>query len=46
MGHNTHKFIICTSCRHKGADCRPGYDLIVKLRASIVAQEDSDVRVT
>lgn len=29
---DTHKIFVCTSCRHKGATCRPGYDLIRKLQ--------------
>ncbi|UWQ90434.1 DUF1636 domain-containing protein [Rhodobacteraceae bacterium M382] len=30
-----HKIKVCTSCRHKGTECRPGYELIQKLRAAI-----------
>lgn len=30
-----HKITVCTSCRHKGTDCRPGYKLIQKLRSAI-----------
>lgn len=30
-----HRITICTSCRHKGTDCRPGYELIEKLRRAI-----------
>ena len=26
---------VCTSCKHKGTTCKPGYDLIKKLRAAI-----------
>ncbi|MEP1520665.1 DUF1636 domain-containing protein [Ascidiaceihabitans sp.] len=32
---HTHKITICTSCRHKGTECRPGYELIEKLRTAI-----------
>lgn len=31
----THRISICTTCRHKGTECRPGYDLIKKLRRAI-----------
>ncbi|WP_420860347.1 DUF1636 family protein [Algirhabdus cladophorae] len=41
MGHTSHKITVCTSCRHKGTDCRPGYELIAKLRAAIAAAGDS-----
>ncbi|WP_299685217.1 DUF1636 domain-containing protein [uncultured Tateyamaria sp.] len=30
-----HKITICTSCRHKGTECRPGYELIERLRKAI-----------
>ncbi|MCJ8311162.1 MAG: DUF1636 domain-containing protein [Rhizobiaceae bacterium] len=30
-----HRITICTSCRHKGKECRPGYELINKLRQAI-----------
>ncbi|MEO1703812.1 MAG: DUF1636 domain-containing protein [Pseudomonadota bacterium] len=40
MGHN-HKITVCTSCRHKGKTCRPGYELIEKLRRAIEAAGDS-----
>lgn len=32
-----HRIIVCTSCRHKGSDCRPGHKLITNLRAAIEA---------
>jgi predicted metal-binding protein len=41
MGHKTHKITICTSCRFKGTECKPSYALIVKLRAAIVAADDT-----
>lgn len=31
----THRITICTSCRHKGTECRPGYALIDRLRQAI-----------
>ncbi|MEO0765005.1 MAG: DUF1636 domain-containing protein [Pseudomonadota bacterium] len=30
-----HRITICTTCRHKGTTCQPGYDLIKKLRQAI-----------
>ncbi|MEL6509436.1 MAG: DUF1636 domain-containing protein [Pseudomonadota bacterium] len=42
MGHTpTHKITVCTSCRHKGSDCRPGYELIARLRKAIEAAGDA-----
>ena len=40
MGQTTHKITVCTSCRHKGTQCRPGFELIAKLRAAIAAAGD------
>ena len=37
----THRITVCTSCRHKGSDCRPGYELIEKLRKAIAAAGDT-----
>ena len=31
----THRITICTSCRHKGTECHPGYALIERLRVAI-----------
>lgn len=39
--HQGHQITICTSCKHKGTDCRPGYELIERLRAAITAAGDS-----
>jgi predicted metal-binding protein len=39
--YESHKMTICTSCKHKGTDCRPGYELIEKLRAAINAAGDA-----
>lgn len=33
----THRITVCTSCRHKGTECRPGYELIERLRQAIAA---------
>ena len=42
MGHtSTHRITVCTSCRHKGSDCRPGYELIARLRKAIEAAGDA-----
>lgn len=35
MTSETHKIFVCTSCRHKGSECRPGYELIKKLQEAI-----------
>jgi predicted metal-binding protein len=37
----THRITVCTSCKHKGSTCRPGYELIEKLRNAIAAAGDS-----
>ncbi|MBO9398629.1 DUF1636 domain-containing protein [Shimia sp. R9_2] len=37
----THRITVCTSCRHKGETCKPGYELIAKLRTAIAAAGDS-----
>jgi predicted metal-binding protein len=37
----SHRITVCTSCRHKGEACKPGYELIAKLRAAISAAGDS-----
>lgn len=37
----THRITVCTSCKHKGSTCRPGYELIEKLRKAIAAAGDS-----
>jgi predicted metal-binding protein len=42
MGHPIpHQITVCTSCKHKGTACRPGYELINKLRQAIDAAGDS-----
>ncbi|WP_166416937.1 DUF1636 family protein [Cochlodiniinecator piscidefendens] len=48
MGTPQHRITICTSCKSKGTEDRPGYKLITKLRAAIdaadnVASEDFQV---
>lgn len=35
--HQNHKITVRTSCKHKGTECRPGFDLIKMLRAAINA---------
>ncbi|MCI5041904.1 MAG: DUF1636 domain-containing protein [Donghicola eburneus] len=37
----THRITICTSCRHKGTECRPGYELIERLRQAIALAGDA-----
>ncbi|MEL7219203.1 MAG: DUF1636 domain-containing protein [Pseudomonadota bacterium] len=44
MGYKTntsHRITVCTSCRHKHTDCKPGYALIERLRAAIEAAGDA-----
>lgn len=42
MDQNTHhRITVCTSCRHKGTDCRPGFELIDRLRKAIAAAGDT-----
>ncbi|MEM0947176.1 MAG: DUF1636 domain-containing protein [Pseudomonadota bacterium] len=36
-----HRITICTSCRHKGTQCRPGYELIERLRGAIASAGDA-----
>lgn len=36
-----HRMTICTSCRHKGTECRPGYELIERLRQAIAEAGDA-----
>lgn len=41
MGNTQHRITICTSCKHKGETCRPGYELIARLRAAMDAAGDT-----
>ncbi|WP_306043888.1 DUF1636 domain-containing protein [Mameliella sp. MMSF_3455] len=36
-----HRITICISCRHKGTECRPGYELIERLRQAIAEAGDA-----
>ncbi len=36
-----HRITICTSCQNKGTECRPGFELIDRLRAAIAAAGDA-----
>lgn len=36
-----HRITICTSCRHTGSACRPGHELIDRLRRAIALAGDS-----
>lgn len=40
-GRTTHKISVCTSCKHKDRACRPGFELIDKLRKAILAAGDA-----
>ncbi|MEO0978445.1 MAG: DUF1636 domain-containing protein [Pseudomonadota bacterium] len=35
MSADTHKIFVCTSCRHNGTQCRPGFELITKLKEAL-----------
>ena len=32
---SSHRITVCIACRHTGSDCRPGFDLIARLREAI-----------
>lgn len=32
MSADSHRIFVCTSCRHKGGNCRPGYELLRQLQ--------------
>jgi len=36
-----HRITICTSCKHKGTTCRPGFELIDRLRKAIAKAGDA-----
>ncbi|OAN93049.1 DUF1636 family protein [Sulfitobacter geojensis] len=38
---NNHRITVCTSCKHKGTTCRPGFELIEKLQAVIIEAGDA-----
>lgn len=35
MDRTKHIISVCTSCRHTGTDCKPGLELIARLRAAL-----------
>lgn len=35
-----HRITVCTSCKHKETQCKPGYELIERLRAALDAAGD------
>ncbi|MEL7525767.1 MAG: DUF1636 domain-containing protein [Pseudomonadota bacterium] len=35
MSADTHKIFVCTSCRLNGTQCRPGFELITKLKEAL-----------
>ena len=37
----SHRISVCISCKHKGQNCQPGYELIAKLRAAIDGTGDA-----
>ena len=37
---DTHRLTVCTTCRYQGTWCRPGHDLIARLREAIDAAGD------
>ena len=39
--NHSHRITVCISCKHKKSDCRPGYELIKRLRAAIDLAGDS-----
>lgn len=39
MGRITHRITVCISCRQKGTECRPVYELIARLRDAIAAAD-------
>lgn len=42
MGQSpNHTLFVCTSCRHKGSACKPGFYLIARLCAAIAAAGDA-----
>lgn len=32
-----HQILVCKACKHQGSACKPGFDLLKKLRAAIAA---------
>lgn len=37
----SHRISVCTSCKYKGTTCKPGYEMIEKLRTAIDAAGDA-----
>ena len=35
MSNDPHKIFVCTTCRHNGQTCHPGYGLICKLKSAM-----------
>jgi predicted metal-binding protein len=40
MGQKNHRVTICTSCKHTGENCRPGIELVQKLRSAMASTRD------
>lgn len=34
-----HQILVCKACKHKGDVCKPGFDLLKKLRAAVAAAD-------
>lgn len=46
--NTSHRITVCLSCRHKRTDCKPGYELIEKLRQAMqtagkIVSEDFEI---
>ena len=41
MDRNQHTLTVCTSCRHKRTDCKPGLELMTRLRAALDTAGDA-----
>jgi predicted metal-binding protein len=37
-----HQILVCKACKHKGCACKPGYDLLKRLRAAIALADLGD----
>ena len=37
-----HQILVCRACKHKGDACKPGFELLKKLRAAIQEMLDHD----
>jgi len=44
MTTDRHQIIVCTTCREKGSDLRPGKDILAKLEVDLKNQPDLEAR--